>query len=92
MEAQKWTVTEAKANLSEIIERAKSEGPQTITKHGRTAAIVVGIEEWKRKTHRVGNLAQFFAASPLPGSGLKITRFQGSAANKVSRHLVGRDC
>jgi prevent-host-death family protein len=76
MGAQVWTVAEAKAKFSEIIERAMSEGPQTITRKGRTAAIVVGAEEWQRKTRRVGNLAEFFAASPLRGSGLKIHRLQ----------------
>jgi prevent-host-death family protein len=76
MGTQNWTVAEAKAKFSEIIERAKSEGPQTITKNGRTAAVVVGPEEWTRKTHRIGNLAEFFAASPLRGSGLKIPRLK----------------
>jgi len=74
MGAQSWTVAEAKAKFSEVIERAMSEGPQTITRKGRTAAVIVGAEEWQRKTKRVGNLAEFFAASPLRGSGLKIRR------------------
>ena len=74
MESQVWTVAEAKAKFSEMIERAMSEGPQTITRKGRTAAVVVGAEEWQRKTKRVGNLAEFFAASPLRGSGMKVRR------------------
>lgn len=74
MSTQNWTVAEAKAKFSEIIERAVSEGPQTITKRGRTAAIVVGADEWERKTKRTGNLAEFFAGSPLRGSGLKVRR------------------
>jgi hypothetical protein len=36
--------------------------------------VVVSAEEWERKTHRPGNLAAFFAESPLRGSGLKATR------------------
>ena len=76
MGMQKWTVAEAKAKFSEIIERAMSEGPQTITRKGRTAAVVVGAEEWQRKTKRVGNLAEFFATSPLRGSGLKIRKLK----------------
>ena len=76
MGAQNWTVAEAKAKFSEIIERAVSEGPQTITKHGRTAAVVVAAEEWERKTKRAGTLAEFFAASPLRGSSLKVRRFK----------------
>ena len=69
-----WTVAEAKARFSEMIERALAEGPQTITKRGRTAAIVVGAEEWERKTKRAGNLAEFFATSPLRESGLTVRR------------------
>jgi prevent-host-death family protein len=74
MSSQTWTVAEAKAKFSEIIERAIVDGPQTITRNGRTAAIVVGADEWQRKTKRVGNLAEFFAESPLRDSGLKIRR------------------
>ena len=74
MSMQNWTVAEAKAKFSEIIQRAMSEGPQTITRKGRTAAVVVGAEEWQRKTKRAGNLAEFFAASPLRGSELKVRR------------------
>ena len=71
-----WTVAEAKARFSEVIEQAQSRGPQTITKHGRTAAIVVSAEEWEKKTKRTGSLAEFFAASPLRGSGIEIERKQ----------------
>jgi prevent-host-death family protein len=72
--AAAWTVAEAKAQLSEVIERALTEGPQTITRHGRKAAVVVSLAEWERKTKRTGNLAEFFAQSPLRGSRLRITR------------------
>ena len=77
MSSQSWTVAEAKAKFSEIIARAMAEGPQTITRNGRTAAMVVGAEEWQQKTKRVGNLAEFFAESPLRGSGLKVRRLKG---------------
>jgi len=83
MGAPSWTVAEAKAKFSEIIERAVSEGPQTITNRGRTAAIVVGAEEWERKTKRAGNLAEFFAGSPLRGSKLKVRRLK-ARAKKIS--------
>ena len=72
-----WTVAEAKARFSELIDKARSDGPQTITRKGRTAVIVVAAEEWERKTKRTGNLAEFFAASPLRGSKLKVERVKG---------------
>ena len=74
MAAESWTVAEAKAKLSEVISRAETTGPQTITRNGRKTAVVVAAEEWERKTMRQGNLAEFFAASPLRGSKLKIRR------------------
>jgi hypothetical protein len=39
--------------------------------------VVVAVEEWERKTKRRGNLAEFFAASPLRGSGIAIKRLTG---------------
>ena len=69
-----WTVATAKAKFSELIDRAQGDGPQTITRHGRPAVVVVDAREWERKTKRVGTLAAFLDASPLRGSGLKIVR------------------
>lgn len=77
MSVHKWTVAEAKAKFSEVINRAQSDGPQTITRKGRRTAVVVAAEEWERKTKRRGNLAQFFAASPLRELGLKMKRLPG---------------
>ncbi len=72
-----WTVAEAKAKFSEVIGKAKSHGPQTVTRSGRVAVVVVAAEEWERKSRRKGNLAEFFAASPLRDSGVKIDRIRG---------------
>ena len=72
-----WTVANAKARLSEVIDRALSEGPQSITRRGRNTVIVVSAEEWERKTRRTGNLAEFFAQSPLRQSGLEVERLPG---------------
>lgn len=74
METDHWTVAEAKAKLSEVIDHAQNDGPQTITRNGRRAVVVVDAEEWERRTKRSGNLAEFFAAAPLRGSELKIRR------------------
>jgi len=69
-----WAVAKAKARLSEVIDRALSDGPQTITRRGRNAVVVVSIEEWRHKTERKGSLADFLAESPLRASNLKVER------------------
>ena len=75
MSTHTWTVAEAKAKFSGLIGKAQSQGPQKITKHGRTTAVLVAAEEWERKTRRKGSLADFLAASPLRGSGVRIKSF-----------------
>jgi prevent-host-death family protein len=72
-------VADAKARLSEVIDKAHREGPQTITKNGRTTAVVVSIEEWERKTARTGSLAEFLLASPLRGADLDVERSRDDA-------------
>ncbi len=42
-----WQIQHAKARLSEVIERARREGPQTITRHGAERAIVLSIEDYR---------------------------------------------
>jgi prevent-host-death family protein len=74
MENGIWTIAEAKAKFSALVEQARTEGPQTITRNGRTAAVMVASEDWERATRRNGTLADFFAASPLKGSGLTVKR------------------
>jgi prevent-host-death family protein len=63
-----WSVANAKARLSEVLEKARTEGPQMITSNGKETAVVVGIEEWERKTRRQGSLAEFLYNSPWRGA------------------------
>jgi prevent-host-death family protein len=71
-----WSLAEAKARLSDVIRRAEREGPQTVTRHGQTAAIIVAAEDWKRHRRRKGTFVDFMNASPLRGSGIKIERIK----------------
>lgn len=70
----RWTVAEAKARFSEMVERAREGGPQVITRNGHPAVVVVSAEEWERKAKRSGSLVDFFAASPLRESAIVIER------------------
>jgi prevent-host-death family protein len=42
-----WQVQDAKARLSEVIERANTEGPQTITRHGAGRAVVLSLKDYR---------------------------------------------
>ncbi len=45
-----WSLAEAKAKFSEVIERAKTEGPQHVTRNGKDAAVVVSADEWRLRS------------------------------------------
>ena len=68
-----WTVADAKARLSEVIERAQTD-PQIITRHGKPSVVIVSAEEWARKTVRTGTLAEFLMTSPLRDADLDLKR------------------
>jgi len=59
-----WKLEDAKNRFSELIRRAASEGPQFVTRHGREAAVVMGVDEYRRLTQPMG-LVDFLASSPL---------------------------
>jgi len=77
-----WTLANAKARLSEVIERAQS-GPQIITRHGKPNAVIVSAEEWARKTARKGTLAEFLLASPLRDADLEFERVHDSPRDET---------
>jgi prevent-host-death family protein len=79
MKANIWTVAEAKAKFSEVVERAHRGTPQTITRNRRTTVVIVSADEWERKARRKGNLAEFFSVSPLRASDLKVKRIKDRA-------------
>jgi prevent-host-death family protein len=42
-----WQVQEAKARFSEVVDKACTEGPQIITRHGAERAVVLSIDEYR---------------------------------------------
>jgi prevent-host-death family protein len=42
-----WQLQDAKTRLSEVIELARNDGPQTITRHGNPRAVLLSIEEYR---------------------------------------------
>lgn len=76
-ETATWQLQAAKAQFSEVIRRARANGPQVITKQGKEEVVILPIEQYKRLTERSKqpqSLVQFFAESPLAGAGLDLKR------------------
>jgi len=62
-----WALQDAKARFSEVVRKAKTEGPQKITVHGREEVVVVSVDEYRRvKGEPTGEvLVKMMQNSPL---------------------------
>jgi antitoxin Phd len=47
-----WQLQEAKAKLSELVQKAIDEGPQTVTRHGKDAVVVLSVKEYSKLRER----------------------------------------
>ncbi len=77
MAPSSWQVQTAKARFSEVFRRARSEGPQRITKQGREGVVMLAEEQYDRlvgKSRQPKSLVQFFRDSPLVGLDLDLER------------------
>ena len=64
---QIWQMQEAKARLSEVVKRAEADGPQDITLHGRSVAVVLSRAAFERLSGQQASVLEFMQASPLAG-------------------------
>lgn len=71
-----WALQDAKARFSEVVRKAKTEGPQHITVHGREEVVVVSAEEYRRaKGQPTGQaLVELLRDSPLRDVRIERTR------------------
>ena len=63
-----WQLQTAKAQFSELFRRARTVGPQWVTRQGKEAVVVLPAEEFERlsgRSRQPNSLVQFFAQSPL---------------------------
>lgn len=59
-----WQLQSAKQRFSEVVERARREGPQLVTKHGRDAVVVLSVEEYEKLRAGQPSLIEFLRSAP----------------------------
>jgi len=65
-----WQLQDAKAHFSELVKRTESEGPQNITLHGRSAAVLISRKAYDQMT---GTSQTFYSSCKLhPSMGQRI--------------------
>ena len=64
-----WTLQDAKARFSAVVDAALAGEPQAVTRRGKPAVVVVGVEEWARTVAaaQATGFAAHLAAIPRGG-------------------------
>lgn len=70
-----WNLPDAKAHFSEVVRRARSEGPQRVTVRGHDAVVVVAVEKFERLMPTADGTRSFLTfMESLSVDGLDLTR------------------
>ena len=60
----RWQLLDAKQQLSLVIERARTEGPQFVTRNGKDVAVLLDIDEYRRLRSDGGAFKRFLTTGP----------------------------
>lgn len=77
-----WQLQTAKARFSEVFRRARTEGPQHITRQGKEGVVMLAREQFDAlvgKSRQPKNIVDFFRQSPLVGLELELKRDRSPA-------------
>jgi len=69
-----WQLQEAKARLSEVIQSARTEGPQEVTVRGKASAVIISVEEYAAMKKKRPDFVKLMRQSPMVGVKLDIER------------------
>jgi prevent-host-death family protein len=67
-----WSVQDAKARFSELLDDCVREGPQLVSKRGIDAAVLVPIEDWYRLQHQARPTLKDLLLNATPRADLEI--------------------
>ena len=76
-----WSLQEAKAKFSEVVKRAQTEGPQTVTVHGKTAVLITSPGSSILKAPSIDDIVAAFQACPLTNFEIPRPRTCGKFRN-----------
>jgi antitoxin Phd len=59
-----WRLQDAKARFSELVQKAIDEGPQTVSRRGKPAVVVVSAEQFELMKKRQIDLKDLLRSAP----------------------------
>ena len=74
-----WQLQEAKNKFSNLVDKARHDGPQVVTKHGKESVVIIAIVDYQKLNKPTSDLISFFKKSPLSDINLDLTRDKSSS-------------
>jgi len=74
-----WQLQEAKNKFSNLVDKARHDGPQVVTRHGKESVVIIAIEDYQKLNKPTSDLISFFKKSPLSDINLDLTRDKSSS-------------
>ncbi|WP_372005959.1 type II toxin-antitoxin system prevent-host-death family antitoxin [Tistrella mobilis] len=59
-----WKVAQAQAQLEDVIDRARREGPQTIADDGDAGVVVLSLEDYRALVNRKPDFREYLLGGP----------------------------
>ncbi|MCZ7588394.1 MAG: type II toxin-antitoxin system Phd/YefM family antitoxin [Gaiella sp.] len=59
-----WQLQEAKQRFSEVVRRALDDGPQFVTRNGKSAVVVLDVREYRRLKGATMDFKEFLMTAP----------------------------
>jgi prevent-host-death family protein len=60
----RWQLQQAKQQFSRLVELARSEGPQVVTRNGKEVAVLLHVDEYRRLRSDGGAFKRFLEIAP----------------------------
>ena len=60
----RWQLQQAKQQFSRVVELARREGPQLVTRNGKEVAVVLDVDEYRRLRSDEGAFKRFLTSAP----------------------------
>ena len=82
-----WSVQDAKARFSALLDACMKEGPQLVTKRGMDAAVLVPVQDWQRLLRSARPTLKDLLLTDTPRSDLAIPP-RGRSRRRVPQEQV----
>jgi antitoxin Phd len=61
----RWKLEDARNQFSRVVQAARDEGPQVVTRRGEEAVVVLSFKQFRKLAERKRGLLEFMRGSPL---------------------------